>query len=279
MNKKAVRYLAISYVWTWAFWLFAFFLSKSAGHALNTGTTLFDLFSKFSDSNAFLAQLIFALAVFGPLVGYLIVAPKKKGSFAGKIKAEFALLALIIPIASAIPSVLLALFSGLGEPNKTGFAALSAIALYFVSNLLTSGTEEFGWRGFLYPNMKEKDSSFWHITLKSGLIWALWHYPLMIMMYWEQGPAVLLPSLAGFTAGIVAMTYIANFIYEKTSSIGLSMFLHALNNTMSFAVALLFPKSPFAFLSSIVAWAVVGLLDKKYQMDKKKQATMPAEKL
>jgi membrane protease YdiL (CAAX protease family) len=117
--------------------------------------------------------------------------------------------------------------------------------------------------------MRENERSFWRLTLKTGILWAIWHYPLMFILYWDQGPAMLLPSLIGFTAGIIAMTYISNFIYERTSSIGLSMLMHALNNTASFVVILLFPKTPFVFLSSVIAWAAVGFLEKRYKIDKK----------
>jgi hypothetical protein len=41
MKRKTGRYLTVSFAWTWAFWLFAYFFSKSAGYALKTDATLF----------------------------------------------------------------------------------------------------------------------------------------------------------------------------------------------------------------------------------------------
>jgi len=268
MKKKVIPYLIISFGWTWTLWLIGYFYSNSFGHELKADATLFDLFTKFSDSHALTAQIIFALAVFGPLIGYLLVRRKQKRMFVGHIKLEYTLLAIIIPIVSAFPAVLLSIFLGYSDTNVITFTVAIPIALYFVSNILTSGTEEFGWRGFLYPHMKDNESSFWRITLRTGILWALWHYPLMFILYWGQGLATLLPSLIGFTAGIIAMAYISNFIYEKTSSIALAMLMHALNNTASFAVVLLFPKTPFVFLSSVMAWVAVGYLEKKYKIDK-----------
>lgn len=269
MKKKVIQYLVISFVWTWTLWLLGYFFSKGAGHDLSTDATLFDLFTKFSDSSAMFAQIIFALAVFGPLIGYLIVSPKQQGAFVGHIKRDFAALAIIIPIVSALPAILLSILLGYSDTQKISFGTLVPIMLYFVSNVLTSGTEEFGWRGFLYPYMKENECSFWRLTLKTGILWAIWHYPLMFILYWGQGLVTLLPSLIGFTAGIIAMAYIANFIYARTSSIGLAMLMHALNNTASFAVVLFFPKTPFVFLSSVMAWVVVGYLEKRYKIDNK----------
>ena len=40
------------------------------------------------------------------------------------------------------------------------------------------------------------------------------------------------------------------------------MLIHALNNTLNFAVALCFPLSPLSFLSGVAAWVVVAVLDK-----------------
>ncbi len=141
---------------------------------------------------------------------------------------------------------------------------MTMILIYFLSNIITSGTEEFGWRAFLYPEMKKSGMSFWNIAFKGGLIWAVWHYPLLIIMYLPAGIGVLIPSLIGFTASIIAMNYITNFLYEKMNNIWAMVLLHALNNTMSFIVVLLFPKTPFTILSSIMAWVIVWRIEKKY---------------
>lgn len=265
MTKKTVRYILISFAWTWAFWIFAFFLAKSRNYTLLTSVTLFDLFRPFADAGAVAPQVIFALGVFGPLLGYLLVAQKQKGTFFGQTQSKFTLLAFVFPVVITVPGVLLSAALLRGEATVLTFAeATITIGLYFLSNLLTSGTEEFGWRGFLYPHMREKKESFWNTAWKSGLIWAVWHYPLMLMLYWGMGVAVALPTLIGFTAGIVAMAYLSNFVYEHTHSIGLLMLMHALNNTGSFALMLYFPNTPFTFISSLVTWGIVIYLDKKY---------------
>lgn len=80
----------------------------------------------------------------------------------------------------------------------------------------------------------------------------------------DAGLAVLVPSLIGFTASIVAMNYITNFIFERSGSILLVMVLHALNNTVSFTLISLYPETPFTIVSSLMAWAVVGYLEKTW---------------
>lgn len=267
MAKKTLRYTLLSFAWTWGFWALAYIQSVRLGHALATGDTLFELFGMKRGAEMFLPQALFALAVFGPLLGYLLVAPKRRGAFLGQLTPRPVLLAFIIPVATALPGIIASALVSPGE--GTGLSLGSVLAsggLYLLSNLVTSGTEEFGWRGFLYPHMRQTQQPFWNIAWKSGLLWAVWHYPLMLLLYGGMGVAVALPTLAGFTAGIVAMAYLSNYVYERTHSIGLLMLMHALNNTGGFILMLLYPKTPFTFLSSLVAWALVAYLEKKHPM-------------
>lgn len=171
---------------------------------------------------------------------------------------------ILIPFLSVLPATLLSIaFSSCNPQGLALTAIISSVLLYFVSNLITSGTEEFGWRGILYPDMKARGMSFWDIAWKGGIIWAVWHFPLMFILYLPMGPAVLIPSLIGFTASIVAMNYITNFLYEKTNNIWLAILLHALNNTMNFVVMLLFPATPFSILTNVMPWLIVWWLDKR----------------
>lgn len=111
---------------------------------------------------------------------------------------------------------------------------------------------------------EDKGTRFLARCMEGGFIWALWHYPLLFILYVDAGLAVLVPSLIGFTASIVAMNYITNFIFERSGSILLVMVLHALNNTVSFTLISLYPETPFTIVSSLMAWAVVGYLEKTW---------------
>lgn len=265
MKKNIKFYLIISFGWTWSLWITSYLISNHIGHKLVTDIDIFNMIPRFINSKGLLPQIIFALAVFGPMIGYF--CSKSKKSFWGKSKTEFILLAIIFPIVMILPTIVLSLIFRQFSNLAISLHTILAIIIYFVSNLITSGTEEFGWRGYLYPVLKEKNSTFWDTAWKGGIIWAIWHFPLMFILYIGQGPFVLLPSLIGFTAGIVAMNYITNFIYEKSNSVFLSMVLHAINNTASFAVMLFFPKTSFLFLSSVMAWAIVAYIEKKYKLN------------
>ncbi|MEQ8156560.1 MAG: CPBP family intramembrane glutamic endopeptidase [Clostridiaceae bacterium] len=265
MKKDVKLYLIISFGWTWSLWIIAYLISSNIGHKLVTDMDIFSMFPMYINRNGFLPQVVFALAVLGPMFGYF--GSENRKPFWGDPKKEIVLLTIIFPIVMVIPTFILSSISGQFSNQSISMGILFTIITYFVSNLITSGTEEFGWRGYLYPALKEKNMTFGDIAWKGGLLWALWHFPLIFFLYFNQGIFVLLPSFIGFTAGIIAMNYITNFIYEKSKSIFLSMILHAMNNTASFTIMLFFPKTSFLFISSIMAWAVVAYIEKKYKLN------------
>jgi len=265
-NYRPLVYLGISFGWTWICWIGGYYLSTSGGQELLLDANIFQTLKLIINGNSFFPQLLFTLGVYGPAIGFLILSKAKKKFFSLK-KSKFLSLAIIIPIVIVIPTALMsAVF--LENAITTNFKEvfLMTIPIYFLSNFLTSGTEEMGWRGYLFHYFREKEKSFWDVSWKGGLIWAAWHYPLMFFMYREQGIFVLIPTVIGFTAGIVAMNYIINFVYEKTQSIPVAMGMHALNNTMSFIVLLFFPSTPLIIITHVAAWMVVGYLEKKHKL-------------
>lgn len=266
-RRRIALYLAIAFAWTWTGWIAGFLIARVRGFDVGTGGTLFSLFTDDLGTPRFLPRLVFALAVYGPLLGFLFAKSRKNRGTHPEVPTglgTYWLLALLVPLVTILPTSLVSLAMGLLDAGgRSAGAILAAIGLYFLSNLVTSGTEEFGWRGFLYPAMKVGGGSFWDIAWKGGLIWAVWHFPMMVQMYLPMGLAVLIPSLVGFCASIVAMNYITNFIYERTGSLPAVMLLHALNNTASFAVSLLFPGTPVTILIHVSIWLVVWLLEKR----------------
>lgn len=69
-------------------------------------------------------------------------------------------------------------------PAQIRTAALSqlitAVIIAPVMNCITCFGEEWGWRGYLVPKLSEK-FSFLPTVLISGVIWGLWHAPLIAM--------------------------------------------------------------------------------------------------
>ncbi|MEN6637113.1 MAG: CPBP family intramembrane glutamic endopeptidase [Clostridiaceae bacterium] len=265
MKKNIGVYLGVAFGWTWICWIGAFLIGMTRGSAISFSSTAFETLQNLKNTDGWI-QGVFAVGVYGPLLGYVLSRGHQKKFFTGKLPRLSVILALSLPVIMALPGIIASLIARV-EMNRTKSlgATLLVILVYFVSNVLTSGTEEFGWRGVLYTHLREKESTFWSAAWKGGFIWAIWHYPMMIMLYWGQSAFVVIPSLIGFTAGIVAMNYISNFIFERSQSIPLLAVMHGLNNTVGFVLLLLFPLSPFTILTHLMAWAVVIYLEKKFK--------------
>lgn len=267
LDQRTKLYLALAFGITWFGWIGAYGLSVLTDNTLKMDGTIFDIFSKFEPTFKFVIQLLFALAVYGPLVGFIAVKGHKVLLHRDSETRSYWHYVFLVPLVSVLPVLLLSfIFGQFTDSGKNFTTLLLSIFIYFISNLITSGTEEFGWRGYLYPILKAKNTTFWDTSWKGGIIWALWHYPLLIIMYLPQGFAILLPSLIGFTASIVAMSYISNFIYEKSKSIWTVVVLHALNNTGSFVITLLFPGSYFSFITSVMSWVIVAYIEKMHKI-------------
>lgn len=104
----------------------------------------------------------------------------------------------------------------------------------FINALLAVG-EEVGWRGALYPRLKERFGTT-KGRLVGGLIWGVWHWPIMILAgynygtdYW--GAPVLGPLV--FCVGCVAIGVLVDLLYEKTVCIWIPALAHGAFNAIS----------------------------------------------
>ncbi|NHK28684.1 CPBP family intramembrane metalloprotease [Parvularcula flava] len=62
-----------------------------------------------------------------------------------------------------------------------------------INTFLLTFTEELGWRGWLQPRLAFL--GFWPMCLLTGLIWGIWHAPIIVMGYNYPGLPVLGPIL------------------------------------------------------------------------------------
>jgi membrane protease YdiL (CAAX protease family) len=88
--------------------------------------------------------------------------------------------------------------------------------------------EEIGWRGFLTPHLTAK-LGFRRASVLTGLIWAIWHYPILLFADYNTGTPGWY-ALTCFTVMIVAMSVIYAWFRLKTGSLWTATFLHASHN-------------------------------------------------
>ena len=131
--------------------------------------------------------------------------------------------------------------------NYEGFVALNIITAFsgtFINALLAVG-EEAGWRGFLNPALKERFGKVKGLLL-GGVIWGVWHFPVIIIAGYEYGKEYIGAPFAGpVVFCIVTITWgiIADYIYEKTGCIWAAAIFHGSVNAFGILPMIFFePK-------------------------------------
>lgn len=97
-----------------------------------------------------------------------------------------------------------------------------------VRSLSSALGEEIGWRGFLVPELS-KAMGLTGTALTSGMVWACWHYPILIWGDYNAGT----PSWYGltcFTVMVVAISFVFAWMRLKSGSLWTGAMLHASHN-------------------------------------------------
>jgi membrane protease YdiL (CAAX protease family) len=100
--------------------------------------------------------------------------------------------------------------------------------LGFLRSTVSALGEEIGWRGFLVPELA-KTTTFTKTALISGVIWAVWHYPLILFSAYNLGTPAWY-GLACFTVMVVGISFVFTWLRLKSGSLWTGTFLHASHN-------------------------------------------------
>ncbi|HVS66283.1 MAG TPA: type II CAAX endopeptidase family protein [Thermoanaerobaculia bacterium] len=122
--------------------------------------------------------------------------------------------------------------SPLGDVEAEAFGRLAShwyvIPLGALQGCLFALGEELGWRGFLVPRLAQV-LDFDRTSIVSGLVWAVWHVPLILFAGYSGG-APALYSVACFTVMVVGLSYLFAGITLRSGSVWPAMLLHASHN-------------------------------------------------
>ncbi|MDT7829564.1 CPBP family intramembrane glutamic endopeptidase [Pricia sp. S334] len=114
---------------------------------------------------------------------------------------------------------------------SSSFVLLTMIVLLsvvgVVKNIGSTLGEEIGWRGFLIYELR-KLFSFGGVSMSSGLIWAIWHWPIIYLVY--RGSGNLIFHIAAFTVMIMAISIILAYFTFKSNSLWPAALFHSVHN-------------------------------------------------
>ncbi len=116
---------------------------------------------------------------------------------------------------------------GIGTLNPPAIIIIGTILLATVEVIRASATtlgEEIGWRGFFIHELR-KVLSFTGVSIFSGVIWAAWHWPLLV--YYSNN--VLLEFITFFIV-IISMSFIMAYYTFKSKSLWPAVIFHAVSN-------------------------------------------------
>jgi len=114
------------------------------------------------------------------------------------------------------------------NPNYQ-FNIFSLIILGTLFNIAFAAGEEIGWRGFLVPHLYKLTGSFTKTSLITGIIWSVWHFPLIISgVYLAKMPMDF--QLLFLVITVTAMTFPISWLRLKSGSVWPAVLLHASHN-------------------------------------------------
>lgn len=182
-----------------------------------------------SGMSGLLTTLLMWIPGISAIITALIFSRSIKGFGWRPGNIKYLVLAFLLPIALNLITYGLFWLFGLGGytgnwPNLLTFGVLIGV---IVSILLGLG-EEIGWRGFLVPQLAKVTSFKW-VAVISGVVWALWHFPVIIMgSYVSETP--LWWSLPIFFFGVLLLSVVLAWITIKSGSLWPAVLYHGIDN-------------------------------------------------
>jgi CAAX protease family protein len=170
--------------------------------------------------------------------------------FGGRRTWKYIALAPIIPIVIGLIAYGIAWATGLArfDPQAVGLVvplvgdtaspvtifvvtlALAATIGIIISALSAAG-EEIGWRGYMLTRLI--DAGVPRPILVSGVIWGLWHVPLILGgILYADSPLPVLATVVVVMVGAVSFAYVLARMRLETGSIWPSLALHASYNSI-----------------------------------------------
>src|SRR5262245_8956252 len=162
----------------------------------------------------------------------------------------YAVVLLMLPVLQLV---------ALGIPALLGLATITfTLSGFIVLSSVGSGVgEELGWRGFALPRLQANRPAF-AASLLLGVLWGLWHLPLMIARDLPLTAAGL-AQFAAFLLLVAGWSVLFTWVYNNTKG---SLFLMVLFHAVADIAVLTVPASSWlgGVLYLVLLWVTVTLV-------------------
>ncbi len=106
--------------------------------------------------------------------------------------------------------------------------SISASIYAPILNMFVAIGEEAGWRGYMYPVLKDKYGPQKGVIF-GGIIWGIWHWPLIVFIGYEYGSEYFGFPITGMLMFLIFTTILGimcDWVYEKSGCIWFPAILH-----------------------------------------------------
>jgi membrane protease YdiL (CAAX protease family) len=177
------------------------------------------------------------IAGFGPFLAAIVVLAitrSKTGVVAllrrmvrWRVAPVWYAVALLLPVAITVIAAMLNVLLGAQGASSADLGGWPSLIPTFFILLLVPGLggawEEPGWRGYALPRLQTGRSAL-VASLMLGVLWALWHLPLMVVGEVNWSDLVL----------VIAVSVVFAWVFNNASgSVLIVMLMHAMNNAIS----------------------------------------------
>ena len=227
---RPVLYFAMSYLFTWIFWVPAIFLPEDISVVLMllgliSPAVVSTVFIMTSGSEALKADL--KAKIFGFY----------------KVKWLNVLLSVMVFALIVVCSILLSLtfgqsadqFAFTPDFNFTGVGIAGALFTIIIASVL----EEIGWKGYCEDSIGNYMNWFWESVI-FGAIWSFWHFPLIFIQGTYQAGLMVNPLFViNFFVSAIPMGFIITWVYLASDrSILACIVFHLFVNFMQEKIAM-----------------------------------------
>jgi hypothetical protein len=112
---------------------------------------------------------------------------------------------------------------------------IAGLATQFIPKMLLAMFEEWGWRGYLEPRLAVLGMPDLRRHLFVGLIWGIWHLPIILSPGYTEIPYAIYFPLFAITIILAAIVY--GQLQKASGTVWTCVMMHGIANTFGAAVS------------------------------------------